>query len=89
MLTIPDRLPFHFRREHLPTGRVWYGEFNGTHSLALRCPGWENMSTRSLVSEINRVVESWNRQQATTWRYTAVVGACPGDSERAPDGSII
>lgn len=87
-LILPDKLPYHFERVHIPTGRIWLGEFNAAHSEAFRDNSWPTCSLRTLFYEMNRVVAAWNRQQPNTWRYTALAGPCPA-TERAPDGTFV
>lgn len=65
--------PFHFRRVHIPTGRVWAADFNGTHSP---CWGedWAFYPLRRLQEEAARCIADWNRSQPSTWIYALADG---------------
>jgi hypothetical protein len=58
---------FAFKRIHLPTGREYTGTFNVTHNTCFHDP--QGYSPRHIQKTIERLIEKWNKQQPTMWRY--------------------
>lgn len=60
-------LQLYFKRVHLPSGRVYFGLFNASHT-----PMFEHLPYRQLELELRRAVDRWNKQQPETWHYEYV-----------------
>lgn len=56
-----------FSRLHIPSGRVCEGEFNASHGPLFADPDWHAFHT--LNNAKLALVNEWNRQQPTEWKY--------------------
>lgn len=52
---------------HIPTGVERIGTFNASHNEMFAEPNFVAFYT--LANEKHRLINSWNRQQPTTWKY--------------------
>lgn len=94
MLYLPDELPYHFLRTHLPSDTTRPGEFSPSHGGVFSLREWQNTQPSVMVNKINHLITEWNRQQPNTWKYEAVAAPYPREARdpsgvRTPDGTIV
>jgi len=54
---------------HIPSGHRHIGTFNTSQS-PLFAPGeWQYRSAKAMEAEKMRLINEWNRQQPTEWKY--------------------
>lgn len=56
-----------FQCLHIPSGRIRPGEFNASHSEVFAAPDF--YSHYVLEAEKLKIINAWNRQQPTEWKY--------------------
>jgi len=63
------RQPFDvgFKRTHLPSGRIYYGQFNRTHHDVFERP--LSYPEKTLDNVTKNAIHQWNGNQPTTWKY--------------------
>lgn len=70
-----------YERTHIPTGRIYTGQFSANHSPCFSDP--DGFPARFLHKTMQGLVDRWNRQQPDTWRYRLILstqGQAPCDS---------